>query len=305
MLRRTAVVTLTGVTCGLVLPVPALAQAWLPLKREATVSATFQRVAADGHFLEDGSKLPGYRTRASNAVVEASYGIADRLAIALTVPFVNVKYLGPDEPLNLPDNVLDDGRYHGTVTDLRLEVRYNPLQRPLAFTPFAAAVIPSHSYPTLGEAAPGRDFQEYHLGAYAGRLLDPVLPRAFVHGSFAYAFVRQDLDIPLDYSGLSLETGYFVTPSVSIGVFWRRHWTHGGLSFNELFEAPPEVFVNLDRVVRVGYQHVGVAASFPLGGSLSAHANYVWFVDGVDAHYGSGFSVGLSWRFRPSTGIGG
>jgi len=112
--------------------------------------------------------------------------------------------------------------------------------------------------------------------------------------------VRQDLDIPLDYSSFGLEVGYFLTPSVQMSFLWRKLWSHGGLSFNELFEAPPEVFVNLDRVVRASYDHVGAAVSFRIGQSVSAYANYLWFVSGIDAHYGAGFSVGLSWSFRTS-----
>jgi len=282
----------------LFVPLSAHAQAWLPPKGEGTVAAGFQRINANGHFLEDGSEFPGYATRASNAVFSLSYGLTDRLAATVTAPFVNVRYLGPDEPFNLPDNVLDDGNYHGAVTDLRFELRYGLLQRSLALAPYVAAVIPSHDYDTLGEAAGGRGFQEYHVGAQAGRLLDPVLPRGFVHASYGYAFVRQDIDIPLDYSTLGVEAGYFLTPSLPISFLWRKFWSHGGLSFNELFVSPPEVFVNLDRVVKASYTHVGMAVSVPLGDSVSVHGNYLWFVSGKDAHYGSGFGFGVSWRFR-------
>lgn len=297
MLGRVGLVA-AGLVVALAVPRDGFGQAWLPPKGEGVVSGSFQRVEADGHFLEGGSKLPGYRTRASNFVVQATYGITKRLAFDVAVPFVNVKYAGPEEPFNLPLNVLDDGAYHGTLSDFRFELRYGLLERPVVITPFAAGLIPSHAYDTLGEAAPGRHFQEFPLGVYVGRLLDPFLPRAFVQGSYAYAFVRQDLGIDLDYSVFGVDVGYFVTPSLSVSVLWRGLKTHGGLSFNELFEAPEEVFVNLDRVVRASYHHLGVGVSVPLGARTSAFANYVWFVDGVDAHYGSSFSIGFSWGFR-------
>jgi hypothetical protein len=279
-------------------PTSSHAQAWLPPAGEATVASGFQRINANGHYLEGGGELPGYATRASNVVFDISYGLTDRIAASLTLPLVNVRYLGPDEPLNLPDNLLDDGSYHAALTDLRLDVRYGLLQSSLALAPFVALVVPTHDYDTLGESAPGRGFQELHLGLDAGRLLAPVLRRVFVHGSYEYAFVRQDLDIPLDYSSASLELGYFITPSLPVRLLWRGYWSHGGLSFNELFEAPPEVFVNLDRVVKARYQHLGVGLSVPLSRTLSAHATYMWFVSGVDAHYGAGFSLGFSWKFR-------
>jgi hypothetical protein len=280
------------------IPYDCTAQAWLPLEGEGTIAFSFQHVDADGHFLEGGDKLPGYRTRADNLVFEMGYGITDRLAVNLLVPFVNVKYRGPEEPFNLPENTLDDGRYHGAISDLRFELRYNLLEEPLVLTPFSGAVIPSHSYETLGESAPGRGFQEFPIGVYAGRLLDPVLPRMFVHGSYAYNFVRQDVGIPLNYSNYSFEVGYFVTSSISVSFLYRGLTNHDGLSFNELFVAPPEIFVNLDRVVRAKFNHVGVSVSFPVGDTLSMHANYLDFASGVDAHYGGALSLGFSWTFQ-------
>lgn len=297
-MNRPAALLAIGFAAFLLAPLHSAAQAWLPPEGEVTVAFSFQRVDADGHFLEEGEKLPGYRTRASNAVIEMTYAITERIAVGLIVPFVSVKYRGPEEPFFLPENVLDDGTYHGTVADLGFQFRYNALQQPLVVTPFFSAGIPSHSYDTLGESAPARNFQEYRVGTYVGRLLDPILPRAFIHASVTYAFVRQDLDIPLNYSSFSFEAGYFVASPVAISFLWRRHWTHGGLSFNELFEAPAEVFGNLDRVLKIKSQHVGLGTSLSLGSAVSAYANYVQFVSGVDTHYGAGFSVGLSWTFQ-------
>ena len=297
-MSRPAALLAIGLAAFLVAPYPCAAQAWLPVKGEGTFSISFQRVYADGHFLEDGSQLPGYRTEARNAIFDLTYGITDSLSLSFIVPFVNVKYLGPEEPFNLPDNVLDDGTYQGAITDLGFQFRYNLIESPLVVTPFFTAGVPSHAYETLGEAAPGRNFQEYRFGTYVGRFLDPVLPRAFVDAYYSYSFVRQDLDIPLNYSSFALQAGYFVAGSVPVSFLYRRHWTHGGLSFNELFEAPVEVFGNLDRVLKIKSQHVGLGTSLSLGSSVSAYANYVKFVSGVDTHYGAGFSVGLSWTFQ-------
>jgi len=273
------------------------AQAWIPMAGDATFATSFQFVDAHGHFLEDNSKLPGYRTRANNFIFELGYTISDRAAFNFTVPVVHVKYRGPEEPFNLPDNVLDDGTYHGAVTDLGFQFRYNLVEEPAVITPFFTAGVPSHAYDTLGESAPGRNFQEYRFGSYVGRQLDFLSPRAFVHGYYSYSIVRQDVDIPLNYSSFGLELGYLLR-SVSVSFLWRQHWTHGGLSFNELFEAPEDVFFNLDRVVRVSYKHIGAAVSFPVADDVSVFANYVHFINGVDAHYGGGFSLGVSWTFR-------
>jgi hypothetical protein len=289
---------LTGL--GLLLPIgsPCAAQAWLPPAGELSAAATVQRVDAQGHYLDDGSRLPGYSSRAVNLLLDLSYGITDRLSVGLRLPFVNVKYIGPEEPLNLPDNKLDDGAYHGTLSDVHVEIRGDVLDHPLAVTPFFAASIPSHGYPTLGEAAAGRGFQEFEFGVYAGHVFDEVLPGAFVHGAYSYAMVRQDLDIPLDHSNLELSAGYEIAQTVQVSVLWRRQWVHGGLTFDQLYAAPPDVFRNLDRVVHENFQHLGVAVGFPVTESIAAHANFVKFVSGVDAHFGYGISGGLSWTWQ-------
>jgi len=297
-MRNAALIIATALTLSFLTTPLCFGQAWPAPKGEGAVTASCQGVVADGHYLDDGTKAPGYRTQAVNVVVETVYGITDRLTVDVLVPWVNVKYLGPEEPLNLPDNVLDDGTYHGAVSDLRFELRYNAFSRYGVVTPFFAALIPSHSYDTLGEAAPGRDFQEYYFGAYAGRLLDPFLPRAFVQGMYSYAIVRQDLDIPLNHSDFGLEVGYFVTDSVPITFVWNALWTHGGLTFEELFMAPPEVFRNLDRVVASQFHHLGVSGSFPLSPTVSANVEFTKFVAGVDAHYGYSISAGVSWVFK-------
>jgi hypothetical protein len=54
-------------------------------------------------------------------------------------------------------------------------------------------------------------------------------------------------------------------------------------------------------VVRQNFQHLGVAGSYSLNGSVSVFADYRNFVSGEAAHYGDGFSVGLSWTFYTRT----
>ena len=280
----------------------ASAQAWLPEKGEGSASLSFQHVSAAGHFLEDGSRLPGYETQASNLLMDVTYGVTDRLALGVAVPYMNVKYTGKEEPLNLPENKLDDGAYHGTLQDFRFELRYKAFEKPFVATPFVAAGVPSHAYDTIGEAAAGRDLRELMVGSYAGRLLDPVLPRAYIHGLYSYAFVERDQNIPLDRSNVNVETGYFITPSISLSFLWRKQWTHGGLDFAELFEAPPEIFRNLDRLTRQNFQHIGAGAGFPLSKTLSAHVNIIKFVSGENAHYGTGVVAGVSWSFKTWSG---
>lgn len=289
---------LTGLPLVISLAARAGAQAWIPPKGELTTAVAFQRVDAQGHFGDDGSRQPGYRSRASNVVVDVAYSLTDRVAVTLGVPFVNVKYNGPEAPFNLPENKVDDGKYHGSVTDIRLGVRGSVIETPFVVTPFFAASIPSHSYPTIGEAAPGSGFQVYRLGVHTARALDPLVPNAFVHGTYSYAIVRQNIGVPLNASNVELEAGYSLLSAIQLSLLWSRQWAHGGLTFAELAAAPPATVRNFDRNVRVNFQHVGIGASFPLTESLSLQSSYVDFVSGTAAHFGYGFSFGFAWTVQ-------
>ena len=65
------------------------AQAWLPLQREGSLSVTFQHINLAGHFDTDGSKFPdAVPSVAHLAIAEFEYGLTDRLAVNVRLPFV-------------------------------------------------------------------------------------------------------------------------------------------------------------------------------------------------------------------------
>ena len=123
---------------------------------------------------------------------------------------------------------LDTGNYYATFQDFGFTFRYNLLDRGLTVTPVIGATIPSHHYRTIGEAAPGQDRLALHTGVNVGRLLDPLLPNAYIHGRYIYSFVQRFRGIPLDRSSAEFEVGYAITPTVTVRALanWMR--THGG-----------------------------------------------------------------------------
>ena len=283
----------------LFLPCAGMAQAFLPGEGHGSVSLNFATVHAAGHFLDDGSRLPGFASRANSLSLGIEYGVTDKLALGFSVPYIRAKYLGPEEPLNLPTNVLDDGIYHGTMQDLRFEGRYNVLARPFVATPFVALTIPSHGYDTIAESAVGPNVRQWTTGLYAGRLLNPVLPRTFVHGSYSYTIAEKVLGVSLNRSNTDLSVGHFITPTLSASFLWRRQWLHGGLTYAQIYDpsASPDVFVQQDRLARQDFQHVGVGAGYSFTESLSVDFSFLKFVSGRAAHFGEGFTAGLSWSF--------
>ena len=118
-----------------------------------------KHTGANGHEVDVG------HIRTFNYGFAAAYSPTDRLMFAASLPLVRSRYYGPDPHPTTTDN----GEYHSTFTDLRTEVHYQLLLNDVwALAPYAAYVLPTHTYAVLGHAAPGRGLDELWLGLSAG-----------------------------------------------------------------------------------------------------------------------------------------
>src|SRR2546422_4284444 len=279
---RLSVVFTAGVISVLAVPVLLSAQAWLPPKGDGSVSFGVQTISFDGHFNTAGNKRPVLSSRATNLLLGLSYSFTDRFTAELSLPYVITKYTGDPARLRFfVPTVLDDGTSHSSFQDFRLDLHYNVLKnstrrglQDLSLTPFFSVIIPSHSYDFRGESAFGRDLREYVLGLSAGRLLSPLLRRAYVQGEYSYAFVQKANDIPLNHSNVDLELGYFLPHSVSVRGFgsWLR--TRGGITIEQALQNP-QVFPVHDRLLRASYWPLGAATNFSISESFDLSFSYV------------------------------
>ena len=176
-------------------------------------------------------------------------------------------------------------------------LRYNILDRGLTVTPVIAATIPSHHYRTIGEAAPGQDRLALHTGVSVGRLLDPLLPNAYIHGRYIYSFVQPLRGIPLDRQRAELEVGYGITPTVEVRALGNWMRTYGGVGFVETYNNDLALFLEHDRLLPSRHWQVGGAATVSLTDSIDLDGAVVTFLAGADTRYGTGVNVGLTWRF--------
>lgn len=309
----------------MLVPAVASAQAWLPPKGEANLSLTYQVINLDGHFDTDGSKLPNaIPSRAHVAIVEFEYGLTDRLAFNVRLPYLASKFTGDaDDPYlaelrdlaeefrktrSIPEALtsLDTGGYYSTFQDLGFVLRYNLIDKPVVVTPMVAVTIPSHDYRTVGEAAPGQNLNALHVGANLGALLDPVLPRAYIQARYLYSFVEHAYDESLNRSAADFEAGYGLTPIVSVRALAAWSQSHGGLHWTEAYNrgfgldgrpANPELLLDHDRLLASRYWHLGGGATVALTDTLDLDVAVVRYVSGADTHYGIGMSAGITWRF--------
>lgn len=268
----------------------ARAQAWTPASGETTVSVMYQNAFYRYHLVRTVRADRGH-VQTNNIVVDATYGLTRKVAVDFGVPFVTAKYDGTRPHPTAPDS----GSYHGTFQDLRFALRYNLTANRIVLTPFVAVNVPSHDYEFYAHAAAGQRLRSLQIGTYAARLLDPVLPGAFMQARLSYGFVQKVLDIPHNRSNADLEIGYFITPAFRAFALGSAQITHGGVDLMGPGLLPPAQEVRHDQIGRFNYLHVGGGASLSLTDAVDVFGSFVKQMAGRNGHLlDRQFNVGVS-----------
>jgi hypothetical protein len=316
MSRALAVRTLSAALAALPMlaftAVSVRAQAWLPAQGEGSVSLVVQDMYSKYHFLPTTGFDRGH-VQSENVTVDVAYGLTDKIAVNIGIPWVASKYTGTSPhplvdssgpvPVLYGVNPLDDGKYHETFQDFRFALRYNVTRRGMVLTPFVGSIMPSHDYTSFAHAAPGRDLKELQLGVSAARLLDSLVPGLFVQGTYSYGVTEQVLDISHNRSNMALELGYFVTPRLRLLALNTGQITHGGidLTLNSRADLGPLLFSHHDQINRENYMNVGGGASYALTEAVDLFGSVIHTVAERNGHaLEYGLTAGLSWSF--STG---
>ena len=280
------------------------AQAWVPPRGEGTVSLTYQNYDVIGHFDRQGRENTNGGTHSQSLITELDYGVTDTIGFSVSLPFIASKYTGPPSyfvgPFETFPGPLDDGSYHATFQDIRVEARRMFLSGPLALTPFIGGLFPTHEYETVGEAVPGRHRRELQLGASASARLAPFLGDGSVHVRYMYAAAERVNNFPYTRSNIDFEGDHALTSRVALRGLVRLQIAHKGPTLAEL---EPD-WVNHDRFIAPNYLELGGGASVPLTQSTDVYALWVTTVSGSNgAHRGRTLAVGASWSF--GGGLGG
>jgi hypothetical protein len=273
---------------------PAMAQAWVPPAGVGIVSVVFQDVDNTSHRLEDGSRLDGYDSISRGALLSLDYAVTDRLSFTIGLPYIGVKYTGP-EPSFFELPIDDCLCWNRGWQDVAATVRYSLANGAFALTPSVAVGIPSHDYDYLGEAVLGRNLKEFRIAIDAGRRLDAVSDRLSVSGRYSYAFVERVLGLPNDRSNFGVEVGFLPVRRLGtrLGLSWQR--SHGGLRSTEV--TTDEQFQQYDRLLRDNNFHItgGTAYSLPWFDIFGAYTHYA---SGTDTHAGRAVTAGVSIPFE-------
>jgi hypothetical protein len=300
VIRPRVLLALTVAATWLAAAASAHAQAWVPAKGEGSVSFLVQDLLVKDHLTASGARQDRGRIDSNNLVVDVSYGVTDRLAVTLALPYIRTRYTG----LARHPSDQDDGAAHAGVQDVRFGVRYNLYDGAVTITPFVGTSVPSHSYQYFAHAAYGPRLRELQLGTYIGRVI-PAGPRpAFVQARYAYGFLQEIAGVDRGRSSLDVEVGYFVSRSVRVFATSAGQKSHGGIDLPDAgYRALPiEQQEHHDRISRIDILDVGGGVQMTLSKSWEIFGSLVKTVSGENAHaLARGLTIGASWSF--GTGV--
>ena len=290
--RRSA----AALVAALVVPASAAAQAFTPPPRVGSVTVAWQWVDNTGHIVSDGTFFPRGQSVTSSVLAEVDYGITERLAATVAVPFVFARYTGQLPPFSGLER--DACRcWQQSFQDFSIAGRYRLGDDFWALTPQVRVVIPSHDYPYRGEAVVGPNLNQVLLGVSGAWRLAPGLPKASIQAGYTFALAEKVIeDVRANRSNVFTSFGYALTRSLYVhgGALFQK--THGGLTAFELGAAPPDLRAQGDRLLKTRYWHLTGGLSYSAGFAdlFFSVEPYVW---GRDTHDGIAYTVGSTWYF--------
>jgi hypothetical protein len=279
------------------------AQALVPPRGVGSIGFHFQKVDHTGVILTDGFVDSG-RSVNQDFFIEGEYGVTDRLAVSLGLPYVFSKYLGGAPPAKRILPIDQCQCWHSGFQDLSIGARYNVLGYPhsaFKLTPSILFGVPSHDYDFRGEAVLGRNLRELQLGIDASERIDAISEKFYLQGHYSYGFVERVLDLRNDRSKGTMEGDFLLTRKLSVrGVLAWQH-THGGLRAGSPTSAslPPPGELNtlermneVDRLLRDNYWRAGAgtAYSFP---KMEVFFDFIKVIGGSYTHTGGAVTLGV------------
>jgi hypothetical protein len=290
--HRWLLVAATALGCLFGCAEPASSQIFLPPKGQGEVSVVVQQGLIIYHLIPDHEYDRG-STRWQTVSADVTYGLGERIGVSLTLPWVRSVYRGVNphclenlSPCPTAKVGLDDQSYHGVIQDIHASLLYALKNRGVTITPFVGAIIPSHDYPYFNHSAAGRRLFEVEAGVGVARLLDPVLPDAYIQARFAFGRPQHVLGMSHNRSTLAVEAGYVIKNFLQVFATADGQYTHGGIDFHldSRTTLPWETWSHHDQIGREHHLIVGFGTSVSATESLSLFASVVRTIAGHNGH---------------------
>ena len=283
---------------------------WVPPRGEGSFSVEYQNFNSTDHIWSDLAHARGYPNAAEHDDTEVSgniivmsldYAVYDRLALNVTLPFINTELKAGDiyaEGSGSSHRV--DLEPNNAFQDLGVSLRYMALTDPLFVPTSIGLTWPTHDYGTHGHSAIGRNLRTFSVGAGVARMLDPILSGVYLQGNYSYQFSEKVRDINLNRSNVSAGITYFPPiHSLSISAYWNQQIAHGGIDWSDLFFPTNDQFAIHDQVAAESFGQIGGVISYSLTHRLGIYAGAFKIVDSVskNTQQSQGINIGTTTNF--------
>lgn len=255
-----------------------------------SVSIGFFDTDINGFWLRSNLKLPLGSVHMLGTGLDASYNLDGNWTIfggvryftgrANTPPmFINCPSTTaapecanypPQTPQHPGEPFLDDNKYHGAWQDWNLGVAYHANIGNYYVTPSATAYIPTHSYPTYGNAVVGQDLRQLLLGVTLAHQFD--FTNFYYKLGYGYALSQHVLGIDTGYQRFDGELGWFVNEKFSVRGFVTGR---AGFGARAGLGAPSfdEFWYERQRITQHDYHAYGLGFDYGIGDRYTASAS--------------------------------
>ena len=296
----------TVIAIALVMVSPRLAHAqgaWTPPAKSLTVDFAYQYVPSTTVVINPDTDVADRETQNHIFMLGATYVPIEKLAVEVTVPFGLFKY--KSMATHFPPGEWDDGKFHSSLTDLRVGARYQVLEEPrVALSPHIGVSIPLMDYEVIGFATGGRHLKTIHVGTSIGRSFDPYVPNLYFAGTYEFSISeRSDLnektsDIKQRRSDISAEIGYlFLDGKLGINLAMNWRIAHSGVSFED-FAMPgydPRLIAGHDPILAEEFIFVGGGVSYEVTEAITVAAVVRQFIRGYNTRDQDLYGLNVSW----------
>ena len=184
----------------------------------------------------------------------------------------------PDAPF------IDDGNYHGAWQDWHIGAAWHTNIGSYFITPSVTAYIPTHSYPTYGNAYVGQDLHQLLVGAQLQHQFE--LTNFGYSLSYYYAWSEHVLGINTGYERADAELDWFVNEKFKIDGFLTGREGFGIRANTVLPKGGSPVGIKWyerERLVQHNYHAVGVGFGYDLNSryTVSASIQHEFWGDSV------------------------
>lgn len=251
-----------------------------------SISIGFFDTDINGFWLRSNIKLPLGNVHMLGTGLDASYNLNNDWTIYGGIRYFEGRANGPDMFVNCPTTAppqcagappqtpqhpespfLDDGNYHGAWQDWNFGVAYHANIGNYYITPAATAYIPTHDYPTFGNAVVGQDLRQLLLAVTLSHQFD--FTNFYYKLGYGYALSQHVLGINTGYQRYDGELGWFVNDKFSV-----RGFVTGRSGFGARADFGPPSFDDFwyerQRFTQHDYRAYGLGFDYGIGERYTA-----------------------------------